>query len=240
MEWKSIIWWIALIVVLIILFYIAYSLPVTCFNYVCSNLGISKSKLIWGGLGVLLLFSLLIVLTQVPTEYRDQFMSYLESENKNSSSSEHLVQPAVNSVIETNFEHSGNFDDLSVSDSDISVEQFAVTSPSFIPRSYNSRFDFSKAIKPYSVRVKKSRKEPSSGELACKKAAEKIFGRPFEKVEISWLKNNKTKRFLELDCYNDDLKIGIEYQGEQHYQPEHFFHRKSKASYKRSVDRDIL
>ncbi len=39
------------------------------------------------------------------------------------------------------------------------------------------------------------------------------------------LKNNVTGHNLELDLYNDELKLGIEYSGVQHYKFVPFFHK---------------
>lgn len=57
----------------------------------------------------------------------------------------------------------------------------------------------------------------SRGERICCETMERIYGVPFTTVRPSWLTNPETGRALELDCYNDDLKIGVEYNGEQHY-----------------------
>jgi hypothetical protein len=47
---------------------------------------------------------------------------------------------------------------------------------------------------------------------------EEIYGVPFGKVRPDFLKNPETGRNLELDCYNEDLKIAVEYSGITHYQ----------------------
>ncbi len=64
---------------------------------------------------------------------------------------------------------------------------------------------------------KKKGRFVSRGERICCETMEKIYGVPFTTVRPSWLTNPETGRALELDCYNDDLKIGVEYNGEQHY-----------------------
>ena len=46
---------------------------------------------------------------------------------------------------------------------------------------------------------------------------EKIYGVPFESIRPNWLINPETGEKLELDCYNEELKIAVEYNGEQHY-----------------------
>lgn len=57
----------------------------------------------------------------------------------------------------------------------------------------------------------------SKGEKAMKNALEKIYGFPFTKIRPLFLKNEETGRNLEIDAYNDRLKIGAEYNGKQHY-----------------------
>lgn len=57
----------------------------------------------------------------------------------------------------------------------------------------------------------------SKGELLCHQTIERLTGKSFVTVRPDWLKNPETNRNLELDCYNDELKIAIEYNGEQHY-----------------------
>lgn len=57
----------------------------------------------------------------------------------------------------------------------------------------------------------------SKGELACKQAIEEIYNKPFYCVRPDFLKNPETKRNLELDLYNDELKIAVERNGIQHY-----------------------
>lgn len=46
---------------------------------------------------------------------------------------------------------------------------------------------------------------------------EKIFNKKFDTIYPKWLINPKTGRNLELDGYNEELKIAFEYNGEQHY-----------------------
>jgi len=64
---------------------------------------------------------------------------------------------------------------------------------------------------------KKSKKRVSKCEQACRKAIEEIYGKPFPTIRPNFLKNPETKRNLELDCYNAELKIAVEMNGEQHY-----------------------
>jgi hypothetical protein len=83
------------------------------------------------------------------------------------------------------------------------------------------------------------RNKISKGEMACLEALYNIFGDDYEfkSVRPSWLKNPKTNRAMELDCYNEKLKLAVEYQGEQHYKFPNIFH-KSKNDFDAQVYRD--
>jgi len=68
-------------------------------------------------------------------------------------------------------------------------------------------------------------KNESKGENIARTCLQNIFNVPFPNVRIDELRNNDTNRNLELDCYNEDLKIAVEYQGIQHYKFVPFFHK---------------
>lgn len=57
----------------------------------------------------------------------------------------------------------------------------------------------------------------SKGEKECRRVMESLFRRPFPKERPLFLLNNVTGKPLEIDCCNLDLKIGVEYNGQQHY-----------------------
>jgi hypothetical protein len=61
-------------------------------------------------------------------------------------------------------------------------------------------------------------------EKICRKIFENIYKVSFKKIRPKWLIYKK--RPLELDGYNEELKIAFEYNGEQHYIPTHLFHNK--------------
>ena len=68
-------------------------------------------------------------------------------------------------------------------------------------------------------------KKESKGEAECRRVLQKIFGRPFMSQRPDFLRNPVTggEFNLELDCYNPELKLAVEYNGIQHYEPvEHF------------------
>ena len=56
----------------------------------------------------------------------------------------------------------------------------------------------------------------SRGEYLCCYILEEIFHKPFYRVRPDFLKNPETGYNLEIDCYNEELKLGVEYNGETH------------------------
>jgi hypothetical protein len=66
-------------------------------------------------------------------------------------------------------------------------------------------------------------------ELQTKLHLENIFKMPFYKIRPDFLRNDVTGYNLEIDLYNDDLKLGIEVQGDQHYKFTPFFHRNKET-----------
>lgn len=75
--------------------------------------------------------------------------------------------------------------------------------------------------------VNGNKPKQSKGELECKNALERIFKVPFDKTRPDFLRNPVTgnQNNLELDCYNDRLRLAIEYNGIQHYKYNNFFHK---------------
>ena len=86
----------------------------------------------------------------------------------------------------------------------------------------------------------KPKRMTSKGEEHCRQILEKIFNVPFKPTRnLVWLKNPETKRHLELDCYNADLGIALEYSGRQHYQYTPAF-QKSINDFIQQIRRDDL
>lgn len=74
-------------------------------------------------------------------------------------------------------------------------------------------------------------------EEACRDHFELKFGKPFPKIRPDWLTNPQTGRKLELDGYNNQLKIAFEYDGVQHRKFSPFFHR-SPGDFENQIRRD--
>jgi hypothetical protein len=77
----------------------------------------------------------------------------------------------------------------------------------------------------------------SKGQKLCCQIMEEIYGEKFVSIRPQWLKNPETGGLLEIDCYNDKLKIGVEYNGIQHYVYPNIYH-KSLTEFKNQVRRD--
>jgi hypothetical protein len=79
-------------------------------------------------------------------------------------------------------------------------------------------------LKPYpptsgeSLNVAKGSSHSSSSEEKCREIVERLFNKKFASVRPSWLKNPMSNRNLELDMYNEELKLAFEYDGVQHRQ----------------------
>ena len=89
-----------------------------------------------------------------------------------------------------------------------------------------------------SVLRKELTKKESRGERRCREVLEELFNKPFPNVRPNFLRNPRTGKNLEIDCYNKDLKLGVEYNGEQHYTFIPYFHGSPKA-FKAQQFRDV-
>lgn len=85
-----------------------------------------------------------------------------------------------------------------------------------------------------------SEKRSSKGENMCRKVMEELTGKPFKNVRPKWLMNPVTHQPLELDCYNEELRIAIEYNGKQHYEYNKYMHQNSKDKFYNQQYRDII
>jgi hypothetical protein len=78
----------------------------------------------------------------------------------------------------------------------------------------------------------------SRGERECHRAIESITGRVFRRARPEWLINIPTDQRLELDCYNAELSIAVEYNGQQHYKYTRHYHA-SPTAFQESIRRDV-
>jgi hypothetical protein len=83
-------------------------------------------------------------------------------------------------------------------------------------------------------------KNISNGEKNCNIIMKELYPyHLFEKIRPSFLLNVVSNYPLELDLYNDKLKIAVEYNGKQHYEFCPYFH-KSKEDFEKQKYRDSL
>ena len=78
----------------------------------------------------------------------------------------------------------------------------------------------------------------SKGERECRRVLEEYYKKSFPSVRPSWMKNPVTGRNLELDCFNEELGIAVEYNGQQHYKYSPKFHRYSRVNFHCQLYRD--
>lgn len=79
-----------------------------------------------------------------------------------------------------------------------------------------------------------------NGEKICEQTMKKLFpGNTWNKVRPDWCTNPKTGCRLELDVYCQELHIAIEYNGQQHYEKNNYFH-KSEKEFEDQIYRDII
>lgn len=78
----------------------------------------------------------------------------------------------------------------------------------------------------------------SKGESLCCRAIESLLGRSVQvNVRNLGIVNPETRRQLEIDCYDPQSQIGIEYNGIQHYVYPNSFH-KTRQDFDAQVRRD--
>lgn len=65
----------------------------------------------------------------------------------------------------------------------------------------------------------------SKGEKISRRCLQNIYNLPFKNTRLDSIKNPDTGRSLEIDCYNPELKLGVEYHGINHYKFIPYFHQ---------------
>lgn len=110
-----------------------------------------------------------------------------------------------------------------------------INKESIIDRIFNFR------LTPTKIYPKKNRGGGASkGETECKRFVEYYFQKPFDKIRPDFLTNPITNCTLELDVYNDELKLAIEYNGSQHYHYNKMMHQNSRDRFQNQQYRDYI
>jgi hypothetical protein len=118
--------------------------------------------------------------------------------------------------------------------------------------SYSDSYYYNKGQKSSNKNISMSSTKPepkdSKGETECRRVLQKIFKKPFNKDRPDFLRNPVTggNFNLELDCFSKEMKLAVEFQGQQHYKyipffhrnKEHFLNQKYRDDLKRRLCRD--
>jgi hypothetical protein len=106
--------------------------------------------------------------------------------------------------------------------------------------SYNKGL-FNKSYKPSYMKSPSRNPKESKGEVECRRVLQKLFNKPFPNIRPDFLRNPVTggNFNMELDCYNNTLKLAVEYNGVQHYKYVPYFH-KNKEAFRNQCYRDEL
>lgn len=78
-----------------------------------------------------------------------------------------------------------------------------------------------------------------TSENKCVKIIELLTSEKFNKIKPDFLKISPKIR-LEIDSYNNDLKLALEYNGEQHYKLNKFFHKNKLCNLLNQQKRDKI
>lgn len=81
--------------------------------------------------------------------------------------------------------------------------------------------------------------QDSKGEVECRRVLRQIFNRPFDKIRPDFLQNAVTGNNLEIDCFCPELRLGVEYNGVQHYKYVPYFH-KTRDAFRNQQYRDYM
>ena len=97
--------------------------------------------------------------------------------------------------------------------------------------SWSSSYTYDWKKQPNRKGHRKGPPKESRGEAECRRVLHKHLKKPFPNCRPDFLRNPVTGgRFnLELDCYNDLLKLAVEYNGAQHYKYIPYFHKNKEA-----------
>ncbi|WP_205191342.1 hypothetical protein [Burkholderia sp. LMG 13014] len=77
-------------------------------------------------------------------------------------------------------------------------------------------------------------------EQAIRRVFEVTFKKPFASARPAWLANPETNRRLELDGYNEELKLAFEHNGPHHFIHDQHFFNENKDRYEVQARRDAF
>lgn len=115
---------------------------------------------------------------------------------------------------------------------------FSLSFLAYIYLFYNKEGTYTKDFKGINIERKKRKICKKKHETRCREILEQLYyPHKFPSVRPDFLKNPETKKNLEIDCYNHDLRLGLEYNGVQHRTFTPYFH-KTVEDFNKQVKRD--
>ncbi len=98
---------------------------------------------------------------------------------------------------------------------------------------WSTHYFYDEMLLPRNHTYQQKQSKESKGESECRRVLESLFQRRFKKVRPKFLKNTVTggTNNLELDCFNEELGIAVEYDGRQHAEYTPYFHKNKEAFY---------
>ncbi len=99
---------------------------------------------------------------------------------------------------------------------------------------WDSTYFYDPYVKPVASGAAPSEpRKDSQGEIRTRTFLERYFRKPFPKSRPNFMVNPVTgsRHNLELDCYNESLRLAVEYNGAQHYKYIPYFHKNKEAFY---------
>jgi hypothetical protein len=96
---------------------------------------------------------------------------------------------------------------------------------------WSNSYSYTKGNKHSYMKSPSRNPKESKGEVECRRVLQKLFNRPFPNIRPDFLRNPVTggNFNMELDCYNNILKLAVEYNGVQHYKYVPYFHKNNEA-----------
>ena len=107
---------------------------------------------------------------------------------------------------------------------------------------WSSSYSYNNSAPIQSSSSRRGPPKDSKGELECRRVLQKLFNKPFNSCRPDFLRNPVTggNFNLEIDCYEHGMRLGVEYNGVQHYKYNSFMHQNNRAKFTNQKYRDDM